>query len=190
MKLHSIAEYPCWGATSGLLSECLFLNVYFNEYSPLPSGCILVGTVVKGDKVNYSFTEIIGSLQSSITANSFLTLQSLSPVNNYLNVPNASTFVKPSGALKWVENSKIKYLVGVHVCFWCIRQWWNIEGVGHQVLLSIHQVLQLLLIQETLEELAIVGTRQLHTVVTLRKKTRVPHYISWCTERKYGPTQT
>lgn len=52
---------------------------------------------------------------------------------------------------------------------WGVRQWWDVEGLGHQVLFSIHQVLQLLLSQEALEELAVIWTWQLHAIVTLSK---------------------
>lgn len=60
-------------------------------------------------------------------------------------------------------------LVGVHARAWGVRQRWGVEGVGHQVLFSVHQVLQLLLSQEALEELAVVWTRQLHAVVPLSR---------------------
>ena len=62
---------------------------------------------------------------------------------------------------------EIKYLAGVHVCAGSVCQRWDVEGVRHQVLLRIHQVLQLLLVQQALEELAVVGAGQLHAVVTL-----------------------
>lgn len=60
-------------------------------------------------------------------------------------------------------------LARVHACAWGVRQRWDVEGVGHQVLFSIHQVLQLLLSQQALKELAVVGARQLHGVVALSR---------------------
>lgn len=48
-------------------------------------------------------------------------------------------------------------LVGVHASAGCVRQRWDVEGVRHQIFLSVHQVLQLLLVQEALEELAVAG---------------------------------
>lgn len=60
-------------------------------------------------------------------------------------------------------------LVGVHARAWGVRQWWDVEGVWHQVLLCIHQVLQLLLCQEALEELTVIWAWQLHAIVTLSR---------------------
>lgn len=41
------------------------------------------------------------------------------------------------------------------------------EASRHQVLVSVHQVIQVLFIQKALEELAVIGAGQLHAVVTL-----------------------
>ena len=76
-----------------------------------------------------------------------------------------------------IKKIYLQYLVRVQACSWSVCQWWNFEGVGHQVLLSIHQVLQLLLVQETLEELAVVGARELHAVVTLRKVASISVFV-------------
>lgn len=62
-------------------------------------------------------------------------------------------------------------LVGVHARAWGVRQRWHVEGMRHQVLLCIHQVLQLLLSQEALEELAVIRAWQLHAIVTLSRGT-------------------
>lgn len=44
------------------------------------------------------------------------------------------------------------------------------EASRHQVLVSVHQVVQVLFIQKALEELAVIGAGQLHAVVTLRNR--------------------
>lgn len=58
-------------------------------------------------------------------------------------------------------------LVGVHASAGCVRQRRDVEAVRHQIFLGVHQVLQLLLVQEALEELAVAGAREPHAVVTL-----------------------
>lgn len=61
------------------------------------------------------------------------------------------------------------YLVRIQALAGSVCQWWNVERVWHQVFLSIHQVLQLLLIQKTLEKLAVIRAGQFCVVITLRK---------------------
>lgn len=48
-----------------------------------------------------------------------------------------------------------------------VRRRGHVEAPRHQVLLGVHQVIQVLLIQEALKELAVVGAGQLHAVVPL-----------------------
>lgn len=52
-----------------------------------------------------------------------------------------------------------------------VRRRSHVVAPWHQVLISIHQVVQVLLIQEALEELTVIGARELHPVIPLRKCT-------------------
>ena len=44
----------------------------------------------------------------------------------------------------------------------------HVEGTGDEVLLSIHEVLQILFLQKALEELTVVGAGKLHAVIPLQ----------------------
>ena len=59
------------------------------------------------------------------------------------------------------------YSVGVDPRPGRIRLRGHVEAPGHQILLCVHQVVQVLFVQKTLEELAVVGAGKLHAVVSL-----------------------
>lgn len=76
-----------------------------------------------------------------------------------------------TGFLRILYYTWSTYSVGVDTRPDCVRRWSHVVAPRHQVLIGIHQVVQVLLIQEALEELTVIGAWELHPIIPLRKCT-------------------
>lgn len=68
--------------------------------------------------------------------------------------------------------SQCAYSVGVNPRPGGVRRRSHVEASRHQILLSIHQVVEVLFVQKALEELAVIGAGELHAVVSLHRTQR------------------